>query len=621
MLKSISFKDKLSLGYALFIMIALLIVQNTNLNLNFYVAFLLALTAFFFCAFDVVLGAFKTLFKRHRMSEEFLMTIASAGAFFLGDFPEALAVMIFYRIGQHFEHYAQGRAHNEISSLVKLKPSFVRVILDDGTEDIVKPRKVKIGSKIRVLSGEAIALDGFLLDETASINTQALTGESVPKIYTKGQEVPSGCINVDRVIELKVSRDSRNSSINRLLNLIEDASANKSKPEALIRRFSIFYTPIVFTAAALLALVPCVMPNETFADWIPRALVFLVVSCPCALVLSVPLSFFGGLGAMSKAGIMVKGSIHIETLARLKAIAFDKTGTVTQGKFKVRTMHIEKGFEEQFLPYVYALETKSTHPLALGIINFAKSQNVSLLESSEIKERAGFGMEGRVENHHVCAGRYEVIVEKTSENILDHESAGSDIYVVIDGKYAGFIELYDDIKDEAIEAFSELSKLNIATALITGDKERAAKIIAKKLNIANVFAKQLPQNKLESFSKFKKQYECAAFTGDGINDAPVLAASDCGIAMGQFGSEASVEASDVVIMQDDLRKIPKAIKLSKKTYRLALENLWFVISVKAIILVLGAFGIANIWLAIFGDVGVLILSVINAMRTLTFVKK
>ncbi len=620
MFASVSRKDKLSLSFAIATMILLIIDKFTALELNFYLALTLAVIAYIACAYEIVLGAFKTLVKRYRMSEEFLMVVATFGAFALGDFPEALAVMVFYRIGSLFEHYASGKAHQEISSLVKLKPTFVRVINEDGVESILKPRKVKIGSTIRVLAGEAVALDGYLLNEKAALNTAALTGESAPKIYKQGEEVPSGCINNSSVIELKVSRDSRNSSITRLLNLIEDAAANKSRPEALIRRFAVWYTPLVVASACVLALVPLVVPEANFSDWITRALVFLVVSCPCALVLSVPLSFFGGLGALSKVGIMVKGSIHIETLAKLKAIAFDKTGTVTAGKFTVKNIRVKAGDSLDLIKYAYALEAKSSHPLALGIVNYAKEQRVELLDIDNIEEKAGLGVEGEYQGQTIAVGRYEYIVEKTTDKVEIYESAGTDIYVVKGGKYLGSIELYDDIKPYAEETFKALNKEHIATALITGDKASAANIIASKLGISTVFSKQLPENKLENFAKFKQEHEIAAFVGDGINDAPVLSASDLGIAMGQFGSASAVEASDVVIMQDDLRKIPVAVALAKKTYALAIQNMYFVILVKVLILALGALGFANIWLAIFGDVGVLVLSVINAMRSLTFTK-
>lgn len=620
MFASVSRKDKLSLSFAIATMILLIIDKFTALGLNFYLALTLAVIAYIACAYEIVLGAFKTLVKRYRMSEEFLMVVATFGAFALGDFPEALAVMVFYRIGSLFEHFASGKAHQEISSLVKLKPTFVRVTNEDGVESILKPRKVKIGSTIRVLAGEAVALDGYLLNEKAALNTAALTGESAPKIYKQGEEVPSGCINNSSVIELKVSRDSRNSSITRLLNLIEDAAANKSRPEALIRRFAVWYTPLVVASACVLALVPLVVPEANFSDWITRALVFLVVSCPCALVLSVPLSFFGGLGALSKVGIMVKGSIHIETLAKLKAIAFDKTGTVTAGKFTVKNIRVKAGDSLDLIKYAYALEAKSSHPLALGIVNYAKEQRVELLDIDNIEEKVGLGVEGEYQGQTIAVGRYEYIVEKTFDKVEIYASAGTDIYVVKGGKYLGSIELYDDIKPYAEETFKALNKEHIATALITGDKASAANIIASKLGISTVFSKQLPENKLENFAKFKQEHEIAAFVGDGINDAPVLSASDLGIAMGQFGSASAVEASDVVIMQDDLRKIPVAVALAKKTYALAIQNMYFVILVKVLILALGALGFANIWLAIFGDVGVLVLSVINAMRSLTFTK-
>ena len=621
MLSHVSAKDKRSLLYALLVMITLIFSKYSSFKLNFYLEIALAISAYLSISYEVIISALKTLFKRYRMSEEFLMMIATFGAFFLGDFPEALAVMVFYRIGSMFEHYAAGKAHKEINSLVNLKPDTVRVINDNGDEEILKPRKVKIGQTIRVLAGEAIGLDGYLKNETASINTAALTGESEPRIYKKGDEVPSGCINTSSVIELTVSRDSKNSSITRLLNLIEDAAANKSRPEALIRRFAIWYTPVVVSAAAILALCPLVIPNASFSDWLTRALVFLVVSCPCALVLSVPLSFFGGLGALSKIGVLVKGSIHIESLSKLSAIAFDKTGTITEGKFTVSRINAVNASSDEILSLAYSLESQSTHPLALGIVNYAKSKGAMKYEVRNLEERAGLGLEAYVCGHKISLGRYEYAKSICNDKIERNDNAGTEIYIVKDGIFLGTIELYDDLKPKAIETFKKLKELKIKTCMITGDKHKAALTIAKMLDLDKVYSEQLPEDKLKNFKSFKHELGISAFVGDGINDAPVLASSDVGIAMGQFGSASAVEASDVVIMEDDLSKIPSAIEIAKKTYALAIENLWFVILVKVAILLLGALGIANIWLAIFGDVGVLMLSVLNAMRTLTFTKQ
>ena len=623
MLESISLKERVTLGFALFMLFVLLGLEHLVTGVGKSVQFVLCLVAYLPISFVTIKQAFITLFKRLRLNEQFLMMIATFGAFALGDYPEALAVMIFYQIGEIFERYAAGKAHSEIKALVKLKPSVVRVITEDGSEQLLKPRKVKIGTLIWVLPGETVAMDGTLLNESAAIDTSALTGESAPVLYKKGEEVQSGCINTSNMIELLVSRDFKDSSIVRLLNLIEDATANKSRPEALISRFAVGYTPIVVLVAVILASVPLFSAQAEFHDWFTRALVFLIVSCPCALILSVPLSFFGGLGAMSKIGVVVKGSIHLENMAKLRMLSFDKTGTITRGVFVVSEINAKNGKERELLETVYALEKHSTHPLARGIVTYAQKQEVTLREVTDLEEKSGLGVQALLEGIPVAAGRFEFIRETVDSTDTVHQVQSSDttIYVAKDGQFLGSVSLYDEPKAEALMMFSSLDKLGIKTCLITGDKFAAAKKVADELKISEVMAEQLPENKLANFAKLKQSYNIVGFVGDGINDAPVLAASDVGFAMGQFGSAAAVEASDVVVMNDDLSKIPAALRLARKTYLLALENLWLSVGVKLLILLLGALGIANIWLAIFGDVGVLVLAVLNAMRSLRFVKK
>ncbi len=610
--KSIEPFERFSLLTGLIVMTMLLC-----LKLPWVVTLSLFGAAYILVARDVIVDAIKTLVKRYRMSEEFLMMVATFGAFALGDYPEALAVMIFYKIGECFEHYAQGRSHQEITSLVKLKPSVVRLINEDGSEELVKPRKVKIGQKIRVLAGEAIALDGILVGEGAEINLAALTGESQSVSFTKGLEIPSGGINLQSVIELIVTKDYKNSSIARLINLIEDAAMNKSRPEALITRFAVYYTPIVVGCAVLLALVPLFVPEESFADWLQRALVFLVVSCPCALVLSVPLSFFGGLGAISKTGVMVKGSIYIENMAKLKALCFDKTGTLTHGRFKVEEF-ISR--DPDALAYLCALEAQSTHPIAAAIKRYGQEQGVRTVEALNVTESAGFGLEGDIEGHHVGAGRRQFVQKLGAKLDLEPQKAGTEIFLVKDGVLIAAVSMFDELKEESHELFDELKKLNIKTAMITGDKKEAALRVADSLKLDDVRSEQLPEDKLNAFNEIKQKYKVAGYVGDGINDAPVLASADVGIAMGQFGSASAVEASDVVVMQDNLLKIPQAIRLSRRTFSLAKQNMFITIAAKLIILILGAMGMAGIWLAILGDVGLCILAVLNAMRTLTWVK-
>ena len=534
-----------------------------------------------------------------------------------------MAVLIFYEIGELFEEYASGRSHKEITSLIALKPQIVRVIDKDGNELKVKPRKVKVGQTIRVLAGEAVALDGTLKNGSAAVDMSALTGESEPFLYKKGEEIPSGGINMGSVIELTVTKDNSNSSITRLIELIEDAAANKSKPEALISRFAVYYTPLVVTCAIILALVPLFVAGESFSDWIERALVFLVVSCPCALVLSVPLSFFGGLGAISKIGVMVKGSIHIETLSKLTVLALDKTGTITQGKFKPADFIVDDGSSKsELLSCVYALESATTHPIGTAIVNYCKINGVELKKAEAIHEVSGYGIEGIIDGKKVAVGSREFIEKITSRTDLDQSNViGTEVLAAVDGRFIGGIVLNDEPKAGALEFFGSLKSLGITSCMITGDKESVAANIAKRLGIEKYYAKMLPEDKLKAVKDLKtKSTAVVGFVGDGINDAPVLAASDVGIAMGQFGSASAVEASDVVVMNDDLRKIPQAISLARRTYKLAMQNIVFVIACKLLILVLGAMGIAGIWVAIFGDVGLCVLAVLNAMRALTWVK-
>lgn len=584
-----------------------------------YLQLAISLTAYFLIAIDVVIGAIKTLVKQRRMSEQFLMVVATIGAFLLADFPEALAVMIFYKVGKLFEDHARGRAHNDISSLVKLRPTCVRVIDESGNEGVVKPRAVKIGQIIKVLKGEIVALDGDLIEDSAAIDTSAITGESEPRLFLKGQSVPSGCINQGRVITLKVNTLHKNSSITKLLNLIEDANTNKSRPEKLIRRFAIFYTPIVVAFACILALVPLFIESATFSDWVERALMFLVVSCPCALVLSVPLSFFGGLGAISKKGVIVKGSIFIETLSKIKAIAFDKTGTLTYGRFAIDNIECFNSYtKEDVLTFALSLEKNSTHPLAQSIVDAARKEGLPEIEARDIEEFSGLGICALVDNKKVYAGKDLFVQKYVDEPLKKVNSSKTPIYVAVDNKLCGIIELADEVKKEAKDCICALKSLGIKTCLISGDKKAVVEEIASYLGIDRYYYEQSPKDKIEKFKALKNENNPMSFVGDGLNDAPVLALADVGIAMGDMGSASAVESADIVVMNDNLSSIIKTIELSKKTLKLAISNMYLVMLIKLAILILGACGIANIWLAIFGDVGVLILAVANAMRSLRF---
>lgn len=673
MLASMSWQLKVRLALGLLTMILLLsnVIEQPWLRLS------LTLVVYALVAYPVCWAAFRNLIKRHRLSEQFLMMVATLGALGLQDYPEALAVMVFYLIGDAFEDYAAQRSHREIESLVKLRPTQVRVVNDDGTVIIDKPRNVKIGTRIRVLAGEAVALDGILVEGSAALDMSALTGESEPVLFTAGQEISSGVINMGKVIDLVVTQDHKNSSITRLLNLIEDAAANKSRPEALITRFAVYYTPIVVSCAVCLALVPLFFPQEDVGNWLTRALIFLVVSCPCALVLSVPLSFFGGLGALSKIGVLVKGSVFIETLGKLKAVAFDKTGTLTKGRFSVieetlfgnvqsgqsvdsrtnvsaeaiATVLMQRGQLKpeakfyadarcDFLGKLAALESQTTHPVGTAIVNYCAKQGIGLANSAETKadssvanalnsewqvtdvqELTGYGLTGMINGRKVQVGQGRLLTEKLRMKLPSHtDLVGTEVYVVEDGKLLGRVVLADDVKDSASAMLSELSSAGIKSYMITGDKEHVSADLATRCHFDAYYAEQLPQDKLDTLGKLKKEHGVIGYVGDGINDAPTLAAADVGIAMGQFGSAAAVEAADVVVMTDDLTKIPRAIDIAQRTFALAKQNMILVIAVKALILILGALGIANIWLAIFGDVGLCVLAVLNAMRPLTWVK-
>lgn len=624
MLGFLKAKQKLFLSFSTAAMLFLIYDRYfADTHLPFHLMLLIAAASYMTIASDVIVAAFKILFKHKRMSEQFLMMIATFGAFMLKDYPEALAVMIFYKIGQIFEEYASASAHREISSLVSLKPTQVRLAGQGGEEILVKPRMVKIGDIIRVLKGEVVAIDGYLIEDSAAIDTKALTGESEPVLYKKGDLIPSGCINQGNVITLKVNTLHKNSSITRLLNMIEDAAANKSKPETLITRFARWYTPLVVLFACILAAVPLFVEGANFYDWVERALVFLVVSCPCALVLSVPLTFFGGLGAISRLGVMIKGTVHIESLAHLKAVAFDKTGTLTHGNFRVVSYKAVNCSVQELFSIAGSLESSSTHPVALSVLEYVREHNYKIKALSDVTERSGMGLEAIIDGKKAAAGRAEFIKEYVSDFLSEEQNAATVIYVAYDNRYLGYIELFDEIKENAFDALEQLRKLKIRLCLISGDNEGVVLKVCKSLNLDEYCAKQSPEQKIAKFKAFldrvhEKGSGRVAYVGDGLNDAPVIALADVGISMGKIGSASAVEASDVVIMNDNLSSLVKAVELSKRTYALALTNLYFVMSVKFLILFAGAAGFASIWLAIFGDVGVLVLAVLNAMRSLRF---
>lgn len=577
----------------------------------------LTLLAYIFCGLDVVLDAVKMLIKQKRMTEQLLMTIATFAAFILKDFPEALAIMVFYKIGAKFEDFAKARSHSNIMHLASIRPQIARVVID-GEEKDIKPRDVKIGDTIKVLKGEIVPVDGVLQSDCCALDTRSLTGESKTLVVNKSDNVLSGSVNMSDVIYIKVTKLYKNSSLTKLINLIEDSAINKSKSEDLIRRFCTYYTPFVVITAILLCLVPVFLDRAVFSDWIERALVFLVVSCPCALVLSVPLTFFAGIGALSKIGVLVKGSVHIETISRLKAIAFDKTGTLSTGEFKLAD--IKTNLDKEYLfSIICALEKNSTHPISKSLLKTAQTYAIENLFVSDFKEISGFGISGVIDKKEIYFGSGQFVKDICNDlSINENDDGYTRLYLVIDKNLAATLLLEDCIKDDAKALVSYLDSNNIKSTIISGDLKGCVQLASKKTGIKDYYYQTTPDKKVEVFKKIKEQNHIVAFCGDGLNDAPVINLSDVSFAMGKKGSALSVESADIIVMNDDLCSIRKCIEISKRIYKTAVFNITFIIFIKFLILFLGALGFANIYSAIFADVGVLILAVLNAMRALTF---
>ena len=576
----------------------------------------LTLLAYLFCGLDVVFDAVKMLIKQKRMTEQLLMTIATFAAFILKDFPEALAIMVFYKIGAKFEDFAKARSHSNIMHLASIRPQIARVVID-GEDKEIKPRDVKIGDTIKVLKGEIVPVDGVLQSDCCALDTRSLTGESKTLVVNKSDNVLSGSVNMSDVIYIKVTKLYKNSSLTKLINLIEDSAINKSKSEDLIRRFCTYYTPFVVITAIVLCLVPVFLEGAVFSDWIERALVFLVVSCPCALVLSVPLTFFAGIGALSKIGVLVKGSVHIETISRLKAIAFDKTGTLSTGEFKLSDVitSLDKNY---LFSIIFALEKNSTHPISKSLLQEAKSYPIEQLDVCDFKEISGFGLTAFIDKKEIHFGSYE-FVKKICNCADTHTDDGyTRLYLVIDKELSATLLLEDCIKDDAKALVSYLDSNNIKSTIISGDLKGCVQLASKKTGIKDYYYQTTPDKKVEVFKKIKEQNQIVAFCGDGLNDAPVINLSDVSFVMGKKGSALSVESADIIVMNDSLESVRKCFVISKRIYKTAVFNIAFVIFIKFMVLFLGAFGFANIYSAIFADVGVLILAVLNAMRALTF---
>lgn len=567
---------------------------------------------------DVVKRAVKNIFKGQVFDENFLMSIATIGAFFIGEYPEGVAVMLFYQVGELFQSYAVGKSRKSIASLMDIRPDYANVKKGD---ELVKvdPDEVQIGDIIVIKAGEKIPLDGKVIEGSSMIDTSALTGESVPREVEVGSDILSGCININGVITAEVTKEFGASTVSKILDLVENASSKKSNSEQFITKFARYYTPVVVIIAVFLAIIPpLVIDGATFSDWIYRALAFLVVSCPCALVISIPLSFFGGIGGASKKGVLVKGSNYLEALAETEIVVFDKTGTLTKGVFNVQEIHPEGVSKEELLELTAHAESYSNHPISLSLKR-AYSKEIDNGRISDVEEISGHGVIAIVDGKKVMAGNIK-LMKMMDIPYFKGELIGTIVHVAVNNKYIGYIVIADEVKEDSAQAIKELKAANIKqTVMLTGDNKSIGSKVAKELGLDKVYAELLPADKVEKLEELfsqKSKKGKLAFVGDGINDAPVLARADIGIAMGGLGSDAAIEASDVVIMTDEPSKIATTMKISKKTLKIAHQNIVFAIGIKIIVLILSAFGITTMWAAIFADVGVTIIAVLNAFRAL-----
>jgi Cd2+/Zn2+-exporting ATPase len=607
------------------IIAAVLIVVFSLLPAEGYLRFVLFMIPYLVIGYDILKKAFKGILNKQVFDENFLMAVATVGAILLGDYSEGVAVMLFYQIGELFQSYAVGKSRRNISELMDIRPDYAN-IEKDGTLEQVDPDEVEIGTIIVVQPGEKVPIDGVITEGTSTLNTSALTGESLPRDAKAGDEVISGCINMTGLLKIRTTKEFGESTVSKILELVENSSSRKSKSENFISKFAKYYTPAVCYGALALAFIPPIVllimgKPAMWGDWIYRALTFLVISCPCALVISIPLSFFAGIGGASNQGILVKGSNYLETLAQTKYVVFDKTGTMTQGVFEVSGIHHNKMPDEKLLEYAALAECSSSHPISKSLQK-AYGKPIDRNRVTDIEEISGNGVIAKVDGISVAAGNTK-LMNRLGIAYQDCHHVGTVVHMAIDGKYAGHILISDIIKPHAKEAIAELKKAGISkTVMLTGDSKRVADQVAEELGIQEVYSELLPADKVsrvEELLNQKSEKDKLAFVGDGINDAPVLSRADIGIAMGALGSDAAIEAADIVLMDDDPLKISKAIKIARKCIRIVYENIYFAIGIKVLCLILGALGIANMWMAIFADVGVMIIAVLNAIRTL-FVK-
>ena len=607
-------KKGIKIIIALILFLIALIIDFGNVWINNVIYII----AYIIVGFEIVRKAVRNITRGKVFDENFLMTVATIGAFGIGEFPEAASVMLFYQVGELFQSYAVDKSRKSIASLMDIRPDYAN-IEKDGKLEKVDPDEVKIGDIIVVKPGEKIPLDGTVVEGKTNLDTKALTGEPMPREANIGDDVISGCINLNGLIKVKVTKEFGESTVSKILDLVENASSKKSKSENFITKFAAYYTPIVVIIAVILAIVPpLIIPGAEFSDWIYRALSFLVVSCPCALVISIPLSFFGGIGGASKMGILIKGSNYLEALANTEIVVFDKTGTLTEGDAKVQKIEAEGISKEELLEITALAENFSNHPIAISI----KSEYNKPIDEKRIvktQELTGRGIKATIDEKEVLVGN-EKLMKEEKIDYKECTDAGTALYVAIDKKYVGYILIADSIKKDSKKAIQNLKKNGIKqTVMLTGDRKQVGEVVAKELGIDKVYTELLPDGKVEKVEELLKEKSPKgklAFVGDGINDAPVLAISDIGIAMGALGSDAAIEAADVVLMTDEPSKIVDAIHLSKKTMRIVKENITFAILVKVIVLILSAFGLSTMWEAVFADVGVSIIAIINALRVL-----
>lgn len=591
-----------------------------------YVRFALYMVPYLVIGYDILRKAGKGILNRQVFDENFLMAVATVGAIALGDYTEGVSVMLFYQIGELFQSYAVGKSRRNISELMDIRPDYAN-IEKDGQLEQVDPDEVEVGTTIVVQSGEKVPIDGVILEGSSTLNTSALTGESLPREVKAGDEIISGCINMTGVLKICTTKEFGESTVSKILELVENSSSRKSRSENFISKFAKYYTPAVCCGALALAVLPPLVRMialglaPEWGDWIYRALTFLVISCPCALVISIPLSFFAGIGGASNQGILVKGSNYLETLASTKYVVFDKTGTMTQGVFEVSGVHHNEMDAEKLLEYAALAECSSSHPISKSLQK-AYGKSIDRNRVTDIEEIGGNGVTAKVDGILVAAGNVK-LMKKLGISYMDCHSVGTIVHMAVDGKYAGHILISDLIKPHAAQAIAELKRAGVKkTVMLTGDAKNVAEQVAEELGIQEVHSELLPADKVakvEELLKQKTEKEKLAFVGDGINDAPVLSRADIGIAMGALGSDAAIEAADIVLMDDDPLKIAKAIKIARKCIRIVYQNIYFALGIKGICLLLGAIGVANMWMAIFADVGVMVIAVLNAIRAL-FVK-